>query len=187
MLPAFLNLSFDVLSVICRLHNFRSPFKIPFYLVSPIVSRLGQKHYFTWGPYAAFHGMSLPCHIEGSMITAVWTHLHMFLNSKFHHFRVKCWILLKPVLEGVDGNFHFPVPSMNRLNQTEPATFSILLCWTFFRDSVLLYFIVTSVLFVPCGGCKKSPGTFNQWCYIFDPFWSFSTTLLLCIHVMWYF
>jgi hypothetical protein len=31
--------------------------------------------------------------------------------------------------------------SMNRLNQTEPATFSILLCWTFFRDSVFLYFI----------------------------------------------
>jgi hypothetical protein len=50
----------------------------------------------------------------------------------------------------------------NRLNQTEPATFSILLCSTFFRDSVFLYFIVTSVLFVPCGGCKKSPSTFNQ-------------------------
>jgi hypothetical protein len=38
---------------------------------------------------------------------------------------------------GVHGNFHFPVPSMNRLNQNEPATFSILLYWTFFRDSVL--------------------------------------------------
>jgi hypothetical protein len=35
---------------------------------------------------------------------------------------------------------HFPVPSMNRLNQTEPSTFSILLCWAFFRDSVFLYF-----------------------------------------------
>jgi hypothetical protein len=64
----------------------------------------------------------------------------MFLNSKVHHFRVKCWILLKPVLGGVDGNLHFAVPSMNRLNQTEPATFSIVLCWTFFRDSVFLYF-----------------------------------------------
>jgi hypothetical protein len=66
--------------------------------------------------------------------------------SKFnicHHFRVKCWILLKPVLGGVDGNLQFPVSSMNRLNQTEPATFSILLCWTFFRDSVFsLYFIM---------------------------------------------
>jgi hypothetical protein len=29
---------------------------------------------------------------------------------------------------------------MNRLNQTEPATFSILPCWAFFRDSVFLYF-----------------------------------------------
>jgi hypothetical protein len=37
MLPAFLNLSFDYLSVIRRLHNLRSPFKIPFYLVPPIV------------------------------------------------------------------------------------------------------------------------------------------------------
>jgi hypothetical protein len=33
----FLNVSFDVISVICRLHNLRSPFKIPFYLVPPIV------------------------------------------------------------------------------------------------------------------------------------------------------
>jgi hypothetical protein len=46
------------------------------------------------------------------------------------------WILLKPVLGGVDGNLHFPVPSMNRLNQTESATFSILSCRTFFSDSV---------------------------------------------------
>jgi hypothetical protein len=132
-------LSFDVLSVICRLYNRGSPFKISFYLVPPLFSRLGQKHSFTWGPYAAIHGMALLCHIEGSMITAVWTHLRMFLNSKFHHFRVKCWILLKLVLGGVDGNLHFPVPSMNRLNQTGPATFSILLCWTFFRNSTFLY------------------------------------------------
>jgi hypothetical protein len=40
----------------------------------------------------------------------------------------------------VDGNLHFPVPSINRLNQTELATFSILSSWVFFRDSVFLYF-----------------------------------------------
>jgi hypothetical protein len=40
-----------------------------------------------------------------------------------------------------NGNLHFPVPSMNKLNQTEAATFSILLCWTFFRDPVFLYFV----------------------------------------------
>jgi hypothetical protein len=44
------------------------------------------------------------------------------------------------VLAGVDGNLHFPVPSMNRLSQTEPSTFSILPFWTLFRDSVFLYF-----------------------------------------------
>jgi hypothetical protein len=31
---------------------------------------------------------------------------------------------------------------MNRLNQTEPATFSILSCWAFFRDSVFIYAII---------------------------------------------
>jgi hypothetical protein len=73
------------------------------------------------------------------------------------------------------------------------------------RPSLLIFFscfiyvfghregLVTSVLFVPCGGCKMSPRTFNQWYikiinnYIFDPWRSFSTTFLLCIHVMWYF
>jgi hypothetical protein len=39
------------------------------------------------------------------------------------------------VLGGVDGSLHLKVPSTNRLNQTEPATFSILLCLAFFRDS----------------------------------------------------
>jgi hypothetical protein len=41
----------------------------------------------------------------------------------------KCWILLKPVLEGVGGSLHLTVPSMNRINQNEPATFSIMQCW----------------------------------------------------------
>jgi hypothetical protein len=55
---------------------------------------------------------------------------------------------------------------MNKLNQTEPATFSIVARWAFFRDSYFLYFIATSALFVPYGGCKKSPRTFNQRFYI---------------------
>jgi hypothetical protein len=42
---------------------------------------------------------------------------------KISPFLFKSCILLKPVLGGVDGNLHIPVPSMNRLNQTEPATF----------------------------------------------------------------
>jgi hypothetical protein len=49
------------------------------------------------------------------------------------------------------------VPSMNRLNQTEPAPFSILRFCAFFRDSVFTYFMITSVLFVPCGGCENLP------------------------------
>ena len=52
----------------------------------------------------------------------------------------KCWILLKPVLVGVDGSLYFTLPSMNRLSQTEPAIFVILLCWAFIRGSFSLYF-----------------------------------------------
>jgi hypothetical protein len=81
------------------LHNLRSPFKISFYLVPPIVfSFRAHAFLFTWGPYAAFHGMALTCHIEGSMITAIWTHLRMFQNSKFYQFMLnvefclsRCW------------------------------------------------------------------------------------------------
>jgi hypothetical protein len=82
----FLNLSFDVKSVICRLHNLRSPFKISFYLVPPIVFSFMAHAFCYLGPYAAFHEMALTCHIEGSMITAIWTHLRMFQNSKFYQF-----------------------------------------------------------------------------------------------------
>jgi hypothetical protein len=35
---------------------------------------------------------------------------------------------------------HLTVPSMNRHNQTQPSTFSILPVWTFFRDSYIFYF-----------------------------------------------
>jgi hypothetical protein len=47
--------------------------------------------------------MALLCHIDGSMITAVWTNLWKFLNSKFYHFMFKCWIMPKPMLGGVDS------------------------------------------------------------------------------------
>jgi hypothetical protein len=50
----FLNLSFDVLSVICRLHNRRSPFKIPFYLVPPIVFSFRAKAFFYLGTIPCF-------------------------------------------------------------------------------------------------------------------------------------
>jgi hypothetical protein len=42
---------------------------------------------------------------------------------------------------GVDGSLHWTVPSINRPNETEPATLLILPFWTFFRDSYFLFFI----------------------------------------------
>jgi hypothetical protein len=53
---------------------------------------------------------------------------------------VYMFILLKSVLRGVDGNLHFPLPSINKLNQTEPATFSIMSCWAFFGFCISLFY-----------------------------------------------
>jgi hypothetical protein len=47
-------LSFDVLSVICRLHNLWSPFNIPFYLVPPIVFSFRAKALFYLGTVRRF-------------------------------------------------------------------------------------------------------------------------------------
>jgi hypothetical protein len=70
---------------------------------SPVVSKMiyVRPVLFLWRPYAAFHGMARKFHIEGSIITTVWTHLRMFLNSKFCYFMLKCWIMLKSVVKGV--------------------------------------------------------------------------------------
>jgi hypothetical protein len=59
---------------------------------------------------------------------------------------------------------------MKRVNQTESATFSILTFLNFFRNWNFLYFSATSALFVPSGGRKRSPRTFNQRSYISDPY-----------------
>ena len=69
----FLNLSFDVLSVIFRLHNLRPPFKIPLF------SRLRHTLSFIWGPYyVAYQGIVLLSHWRFLLITTVWTHLWKF-------------------------------------------------------------------------------------------------------------
>ena len=41
---------------------------------------------------------------------------------------------------GVDGGLHFPLPFMNRLDQSESETFAILLFWAFFSGSIFQYF-----------------------------------------------
>jgi hypothetical protein len=62
----------------------------------------------------------------------------MFLNSKFHHCHDLMLNIASADARGADGSLHFTVPSINRLNQTELETFSILPFWTFFRDSLFL-------------------------------------------------
>ena len=56
-------------------------------------------------------------------------HFQKLLSILFYYALFKWWIPLKPVLGGVDGSLDLPLPSMNRLNQNEPATFVFLLFW----------------------------------------------------------
>jgi hypothetical protein len=86
--------------------------------------------FFTWGPYASFHGMALTVTLKVS-----WSHLRIFLNSKFYHFMFKCWILLKPVLGGMEVSCTFHYRPWTDL--IKPTTFSILSFWTFLG---ILYF-----------------------------------------------
>ena len=60
------------------------------------------------------------------------------------------------MLGGVDGSLHFTLPSMNRLNQTEPATFAILLFWAFFSGSFFLYFIFEGISDIKSKGVETS-------------------------------
>jgi hypothetical protein len=114
--------SFVVLFVICRLHYLRSPFKIPFYLVPPIVFSLREKSFFYLETIRRFSW-------NGTTVSHWRFHdvRHMKTSADVSKFKILPFL-------------HFPVPPMNRLNQTESATFSILFCWTFFWDSVFLYF-----------------------------------------------
>ena len=70
--------------------------------------------------------------------TCSWTVLSACYRSYYKNIftitMFQCWILLKPVLAGVDGSLHFPLPSIDRLNQTESAT--IVLFLALFRGSM---------------------------------------------------
>jgi hypothetical protein len=107
---------------ICRLHNLWSPFKIPFYSVPPIVFSFRAHVFFYLGTIRRLSWY-------GSKMSHWRFRDNRRMNTSVQNFTItmiKCCILLKPVLVGADGNLHFPFPPMNRLNQTESATFTIL-------------------------------------------------------------
>jgi hypothetical protein len=123
----FLILSFDSLSVLCRLHNLWSLSKILFLVSSAQGTRI-----FT-DTICSFHVMPLTCHIKGCM------YLLMYQNSKIVPVYVEfIYILLKLVLWGVDGILQIATTVHE---QTEPATFSILMCLASFRNCRFLYSI----------------------------------------------
>jgi hypothetical protein len=82
-----LNLYFGVLSVICRLHNLRSPFKNPFYLSPPIVFSFSAHAVFYLGTIRRFswNGTTMS-HWRFHYNRRKHKHRRMFLNSKFYLF-----------------------------------------------------------------------------------------------------
>jgi hypothetical protein len=52
---------------------------------------------------------------------------------------------------------------MNRLNQTEPATFSILSCWAFFKDSYFSLFCYGNKVAYPDFLSTSTSKTFVVW------------------------
>jgi hypothetical protein len=117
--------------VICMVFKVWSPVKIQFYIGHPIVFPfransliyLGTILRFSWNGYYVSHWM---LHDNRHMYTSADVSKIQILPI-----HVKCWIQLKPVLDGVDGCLHLTVPFLNRLNQAKPATFSILVMFGF--------------------------------------------------------
>jgi hypothetical protein len=96
----------------------------PFYLFPPIVFSFRAHAFFYLGTIRCFSWNDTTISHKRFDDIAVWIHLRMFFNSIISPFScLNVGILFEPVLGGVDGNLYFSVPSMNRVNQTEPATF----------------------------------------------------------------
>jgi hypothetical protein len=123
--------------------TYNSPSKFLFFFSPPIVFLFRSQALFYLGIIRRFS-------LNGTTVSHWRFHDQhrintCFLNSKFYSYTFKCWILLKPVLEGGDSSLHFLVLSMNKLNQTEPALFLNLPNWTFFKN----YYIVLKTKYKP--------------------------------------
>ena len=100
-------LFFNVLYVICKLHNIWPHLNIPFYLFPPIVYKLS----FIWGHTLLVMEWHLVSHgrfLDNHRMNTLW----VFWKSKFAIIVFECWILLTPVLGAVACT----------LNQIKPAT-----------------------------------------------------------------
>jgi hypothetical protein len=83
------------------------------------------------------HQQAEPCHLILVGIDRFSYNRHMNTSadvSKLYQFMLNVEFCFSRC-GGVEGSLHLTEPSMNRLNQTESATFSILPCWAFFGDS----------------------------------------------------
>jgi hypothetical protein len=99
-------------------------------------------HCFALGRYDAFHGK-----LEHVYHNELKFHDTRRINASADVSKLKMLLLSCLNIEfcfsdamGRGGSLHLPVLSMNRFNQTEPATFYILSFWDFFRDSDFRYF-----------------------------------------------
>jgi hypothetical protein len=118
-----------------------------------LFARVGHTHYLNWGPYAAFHGMALKCHIEGSMVTAIWIHLRVFQNSKLYQFIVN----VEFCLSRCKGTWTVVCTWQYRPWTGSMQHFQFYRVRLSLGILISLYFFATLALFVPYGGCKSRP------------------------------
>jgi hypothetical protein len=88
-------------------------------------------------PYSGHDHVSLYMTVS---VGSVMSHAAAYIS--FNHIWNAGKNNLTTVTNNNNNNNTFYWPSMNRLNQTGPATFSIMPCWAFSRDSYFLYFAV---------------------------------------------
>jgi hypothetical protein len=109
--------------------------------------------------------MAPKCYIEGSMTTAIWTHLRIFLFHNFTIAIIKCWILLMPVLGAwtVTCTFHYR-PWTGLIKPSQQHFHFVVLCvlWRFFISFYFKLYNLISYF------CLKSSCNIYHFYFVFN-------------------
>jgi hypothetical protein len=149
-------------SVICRIYILRSPVKILFCLVPPIVFSFMSNPFFIWGPYASEHGRVLiwKYRIECSMFTAIGIQsFGMDQNCTVDW--CKYWVALNPGLGGVGSNMRFHYRPWSGTNKPSLQYFHICRVWWLSKFSFHPYIHI--YIIVCCFRCLFSISLSEQW------------------------
>ena len=78
------------------------------------------------------------------------------------------WVTLNPGLGGVSGSIQLSTATHEQVQSNRTCNISHCLCSAFSRDPYYTFYLLFTVaLFVQCGGRKKSPRAFSQYCHSF--------------------